>query len=1272
MLPRFSTKLKASRSAGAALLVALTLPSLAAAQGGDVPFTSVVDSSSYLGQTPLRIWQRTRGYGEETAETMLGTHWAAPLQMGLGFIDGNLRIGNSDTDFSVNFGGGFRWRNDDFFTGSPRIFGVSVWYDGEDTRLNNWFNQIGVSFERLGPLVDLRLNANIPLEDSKQSSNVLFTGDTIYTGNNLAQGTLVSSDVTLRVVDFEVAPRLFNLNAWAYAGGYQMDGQGISELGRKGGVRGYIYNDLALDVGVMDDDQFGTNTVVQVIWTPGRTAANISNWQHDIDDRMREQVYRNPYIAVDQVQSTGAIALTNANGDPIRVVHVDSSAAAGGTGTFESPLNDLNTIQANSQVGDIILVHSTSSFTGQHVTLQDAQRLLGEGNSLTHTVFTSELGTITLPETSPGASALARPIFNNADGAAAVVLSGGNTNVSTLAGMEVSNFDIVGGARGIYSPTGVGGVNINRLAISGTTGDGIELTPLIETLANNSKRVRFTPTIDDVTFTNIGGDDIDLNVTNAEPASTAIVETIAISDIGSTNPGNIANRGVGIRLTQNKRAATIQNFNWNGGTTGEGALRIEGAAGVTQGAVTMNGTNAITGGQTGVAGEGYAIRLENGSATHTVSGTTITNTGGASIIASGGTANMNFTGFIEQTANNASILSAINGHDGNLTFTKLAANTSVINATAGDGLQFDNADGVYTFNDNVTMVGTSAAVTAVNDSTAVITINDGTFTDTTGDTLVFDGSSANMTFRGLITQNTNNASVLSVTGGHTGTLTFNERTANAGVITATMGDGLQFNNADGAYTFNDSVKLLAGTSAGINITNGSGGTFAFSDSANDITNPTGIAVNIENSSAVFTYAGNIDADSTSGRPVRIAGNTGGSVTFIATSTIDSTDDGILVENNTGGSVLFAGQVTLNTATQNGVTIQNNTAGSVRFNNLDVTTTTAAAFFATNNGAPATIEVAGTGNTITTTGGVGLSLNTVNVGTAGINFSRVSVANATTSGIVLSNVTGGTVAVGAGGTSNGDGGTISGAGANAINVTNVASASFNRMIINNTAAGFDGIEINHANAAQSTVTVSNTQISEGLIGIDYNRSASATSRLLLHNVDISGTAAEGMTVDISGSADANITIDNGSSFTADNAAALAFNTTGGANKTVRMLIDDSSFANNSAAVAAANFQLGGTVTTNATITGNTFNNAGGARGYVMSNNAAASTVRLNLNGNSASSLAATDYLLNRSAGAGTYGVVDRDNTDANNNGDVEFAPNIGSFQDITAASVQLPQ
>ncbi|HMO85127.1 MAG TPA: hypothetical protein PKC18_09435, partial [Lacipirellulaceae bacterium] len=206
MLSCSRTAWMASRAASGALLV-ISLLAAAGRAYDDLPFESVVDESSYLGQTPLRIWHSTRGYGQETAETAFGTHWATPTENGLAFVDGQMRVGNADQDFSVNFGGGIRWRQDDFFTGNPRIFGFSVWYDGEDTQLDNWFNQIGLSFERLGPRVDLRLNANIPLEDVKTGDNVRFTGQTGFVGNTIAQGTIVDADASLRVVDFEVAPR---------------------------------------------------------------------------------------------------------------------------------------------------------------------------------------------------------------------------------------------------------------------------------------------------------------------------------------------------------------------------------------------------------------------------------------------------------------------------------------------------------------------------------------------------------------------------------------------------------------------------------------------------------------------------------------------------------------------------------------------------------------------------------------------------------------------------------------------------------------------------------------------------------------------------------------------------------------------------------------------------------------------------------------------------------------------------------------------------------
>lgn len=1287
MSPRFRTGLIALRLVSGALLLATlssatlraqtiansmsTPPIMGTAPGDDLPFQSVTDTSSYLGQTPLRVWHTTRSPGQEQSETALGTHWAAPTDGGLIFVDGQFRVGNQDQDFSGNFGVGARWRNDDFFTGSPRIFGLSVWYDGEDTQLDNWFNQIGVSFERLGPLVDLRLNVNIPLEDLKAGDNAVFNGDTVFSGNGLSQTTVVAADSSLRVVDFEAAPRIFNLNAWFYAGGYQMDGQGVSEFGEKGGVRGYIMNDLAIDVGVRDDNLFGTTTVFQIVWTPGRVSATPSSWSHTIEDRMREQVWRNNYVAVTRTTVNGSQALTDVNGNPFDIVHVDSTAAAGGDGTFEHPLNNLNDIQGNSTTGSIILAHADSTFTGQSATLQDAQRFLGEGGGNTHFVTTSQLGQVTLPETFAGATNAARPIIQNSSGAAAVVLAGGNNKVESLAQFEVSNFDISGGTRGVFSPTGVGAVNLNNLAISNTTGDGIELTPLVETLTAGTKQVRFRPTVNTVTFNNIGGDDVDLNATTAEPATTAISEAISLSNITSDN-GN----GVGIRLTETKRAATITNFDWDGGATGVGALRIQNT--VTQGTVALSGTNTITGGTVGSA---FAISLEGGAATHTVTGTTINNMGGDAIIANGGTAGLNFTGRINQTVNNAAIMNISGGHDGNMTFTELTPNAGVINATTGTGLQFDDADGVYTFNDKVLITGAAgsgatSAVNVIGDSSGVLTLTDAEFTNINGDAITFNGGTANMTLTGRVQQLLNAQSVLTVIGGHDGTLAFTEITPNVGVINATTGDGLQFNNADGAYTFNDRV-LLTGTTEGVVVENGSSGTFAFTDAGNAITNPTagGDAIVVQASDSIFTYNGAITTNAGSGRAVTIGGplvangNTGGTVTIGAA--ITSTDEGILIQNNSGGTNAFTGAVSLTTGTQDAVVISDNTGGSTSFNNIDITTTTGDALTVTNN-APHSVTITGTDNTITTTTGVGINMNNATVGGSGVNFRSVNVDGAV-NGIILNNVTGGAVNIGGGTVSNGQGGTIQNTTGNAVQLTNVASFSMNHMVVTGTAAAFDGIEVNHTGAATSSVAISNSQIDDGTSGIDYNRTtASATSRLTVSNVTVANTSAAGIAIDISGTADANVTINNNTSVTNTNGvAALAFNTSGGSNKTVRVLVDGSSFTN-SAATSTANFQLGGTGAINANITNNTFNNggAGTPRAFEMDSTSPATLVRLNIDANNGNSGNAQAFLLTEGAGS-DFDVVDRTTASARNPSGITFLPADANFDDIPGP-VPLPQ
>jgi hypothetical protein len=835
--PRLSSGFTATRLCAGALLLASLAHAAAAQSPPDEPFTSVVDGQSYLGNAPLRLWHRTRGYGEQSGETAFGTHWAAPFGENIGFIDGQFRLADDDTDYSMNAGAGFRWRADDFLTGYPRIFGFSFWYDGEDTENDNYFNQLGVSFERLGPRVDLRLNANIPLEDEKQGDDVTLTGATTYTGNDLAQATLVGTDIPLRVVDFEVAPRVFNFNAWVYGGGYQMDGDGISEFGWKGGARGYITNDLALDVGVTDDEEFGTNTVVQIIWTPGRTTPTASSWTHTIDDRMREQVFRNAYVATAQRLTPGAEVITNENGQRFDSVHVASNAAPGGDGTFERPYDELTDINPNTNPGAIILVHANSSFNGQSATVQDSQRLLGEGNNVQHTVLTAQLGTVNLPPSFAGALGAAKPIINNAGGAGAIILAAANTDVDAVDPIEVSNFTINGGLSGVVSPTGVGQANINHMSISNTTSHGINLTPLTETLTNNTMRQRFQTLLDDNTFTGVGGDDILL--TSATPAvGTAILESSTISDTTSTG-GN----GYGVHLVNNQRTYNISNYTWDGDATGDGAIRSEGG---------VAGSNVVGSNITvreGQAGTGSAISLINSAATHTFTSTTVTDTGGASIVADGGLANMTFTGRITQ-ANDQSVVSVLNGHDGTLTFNESTANQGVIEATNGNGLQFANADGSYIFNHKVTLNGGDAGIDVLAGNDAV-NGSQGVFTFANAD-IDFNNSTA-AAAAVAIDASTVQAFTISgdidVTGGRPVAITNNKggsMTFNAtidGMDEQIFVDG----NSGGTTLFSGQVTMNTAANAAVVISDNTGGSTRFNNL--DITTTTGNAYTAINSAA---------------------------------------------------------------------------------------------------------------------------------------------------------------------------------------------------------------------------------------------------------------------------------------------------------------------------------------------------------------------------------------------------------------------------------------
>lgn len=537
------------------------------------------------------------------------------------------------------------------------------------------------------------------------------------------------------------------------------------------------------------------------------------------------------------------------------------------------------------------------------------------------------------------------------------------------------------------------------------------------------------------------------------------------------------------------------------------------------------------------------------------------------------------------------------------TVTGVIVNVGNVTTTTGSGISLTGTG------NNVTMtlasLSTSSAVNAValTNTTGTVTINGGTQTNSTGPTFSVNGGTLSLTYSGAIAQAAN-APMVNIAGGHnTGTITFQ-----TGTLSATNGTGLQFDNADGTYNFAGTTTLNGGD-AGIDILNGSSGTFCFG-SGTTITNPSGIAFSVNASTANITYSGSFS-------------KTNNAVT------------GISITNNTGGTISFNGTGTkiVSTATSNAVDLVTNPGTTINYsgNNLVLTTSSGIGFNATGGG---TINVTGTGNTITSPAGTALNVVNTTIGSSGLTFQSISSAGtAAPTGIIL-NTTGslggltvtGTGAAGSGGTiankTGADNTFTTGCGiylnsttnpsftrmqlndfqGHGIYGTNVLGFAFNNSVI----SGVNGTN-NSGGVSESSIyftgltgscSVANANISGGYTNNFYVSNSSGVLNRLTFNTTTIGTNStlggnDGILVEGLSTATVNVTIQN-CTFTAakgDLLQMIADGSGGG-----DLLVSGSNFSNNHPSIATGGGGLsifgGATGNFTADFQTNTFRNAVG--------------------------------------------------------------------------------
>jgi hypothetical protein len=380
-----------------------------------------------------------------------------------GLVDNFSRIG-------ANLGIGYRSYNRE----TDRISGVYGYFDYRDTGVAR-YNQVSVGFESLGRNFDYRANLYVPVNDKVTTvSDVYDCLNPRLMGNLIFLTRRLEREASMRGVDGEIGfPILRSLRTRGFLGAYYFDGREVEEAyGVRARVESQATENLHVQATIQHDTSFGTD-----IWggfTLTFPGPSRRYGDEDMLFRLNDAVMRNYNIVTARHTRVSEEAATNpTTGQPIRIIFVDDSAAAGGDGSTESPFNNFAQAEAGSFPGDIIFVRS-GTYVGQSITLQNDQRFLGDGvpapvagDPCLAGGFIIAAGQCPEGFLLPGSRNPAdRPTILNAPGDA-ITLASRN---------EVGGFNIFGSGNSAIAGAGGQSFNIHDVTIAQSGGDGIRLT----------------------------------------------------------------------------------------------------------------------------------------------------------------------------------------------------------------------------------------------------------------------------------------------------------------------------------------------------------------------------------------------------------------------------------------------------------------------------------------------------------------------------------------------------------------------------------------------------------------------------------------------------------------------------------------------------------------------------------------------------------------------------------------------------------------------------
>lgn len=475
-----------------------------------------------------------------------------------------------------------------FDTGANRVYGLSGWYDYDDTNRNP-FHQAGVSIESFGKWFDFIANGYIPLSQDSYNNGTTFANarpgglgilidqidrvESLYAGFNVEVGAPL--------------PLLGRYGFQGYVGGYYFQNDGDDDVGGVSlRINAQVTDDLTLGINVTNDHLFDTQVFGTVSLTlPDGRAQKFFRPKSPEERLLARTERRNRAFVHRQSKTTtidGTGMVTGPGGSPLsRIVYVSPFSPTNGIGSASDPLNTLLGF-VNPGAGTLYILNS-GNVTGP-ATLSDNSAAFSQAYlNLNPLIINTPAGQVPLASINPNATP---PVWTSPNGGNIVTIAGSNTEIAGIV------FDGTTANAGIPNSTAIAGSNFSGFHIHDNTfrnyTDGIVFNNVTGTFAAGNPGLLHTNTFlgqsgtsfRGFSLTNTGPGTLDLEVGSTELAllssNGSAAGNVAMGNTGEDANGNglldanedrnangVLDLGVAFEITARNRAVINANIRGN-------------------------------------------------------------------------------------------------------------------------------------------------------------------------------------------------------------------------------------------------------------------------------------------------------------------------------------------------------------------------------------------------------------------------------------------------------------------------------------------------------------------------------------------------------------------------------------------------------------------------------------------------------------------------------------------------------------------------------------